>query len=69
VCRQDPSRAQEYRDAGKLHSWKIHTAEKLTPEVLAYLDDKMPGWKTTVGGSGAGGGGGAPPSRSTARCT
>jgi hypothetical protein len=44
-CRNDPSRAQECKDAGKLHSWKIHTTEKLTPEVLQYLDTEMPGWK------------------------
>ena len=44
-CRKDPSRAQECKDAGKLHSWKIHTSEKLTPEVLEFLNTRMPGWK------------------------
>jgi hypothetical protein len=44
-CRNDPSRAQECKDAGKLHSWKIHTSEKLTPEVLEFLNTRMPGWK------------------------
>jgi hypothetical protein len=57
-CRQDPSRAQECKDAGKLHSWKIHTAEKLTPEVIQYLDEQMPGWKKSAGGRGPGAGGG-----------
>ena len=44
-CRNDPTRAQEYKDASKLHCWKIHTSEKLTAEVLNYLNVKMPGWK------------------------
>ena len=44
-CLSDPSRTQERKDAGQLHSWKIHTTEKLTPEVLTYLDAKMPGWR------------------------
>ena len=44
-CREDPSRAQEHKDAGQLHSWKIHTSEKLTPEVLSFLDSHMPGWR------------------------
>ena len=44
-CRRDPSRAQECKDAGKLHSWKIHTSEKLSPEVLAFLNTRMPGWR------------------------
>ena len=29
----------------KVHSGKIHTNNKLTPEAMAYLDAKMPGWR------------------------
>ena len=47
-CRRDPSRAQEYRDASKLHFWKIHTEKKLRPEVLNYLNSKMPGWRKST---------------------
>ena len=44
-CRENPTRAQEYKDAGQLHSWKIRTDEKLTPEVLSYLNANMPEWR------------------------
>ena len=51
-CRQDHTRAQEYKDASQLHCWKIRTGEKLTPEVLNYLNANMPGWrKSSRGGS------------------
>ena len=45
VCRNDPSRAQEYADAKQLHSWKSHTDKTLAPEVFQFLDEKMPLWQ------------------------
>lgn len=43
-CRQDPSRAQEYSDAKKLHDWKSHIDRSHAPEVFEYLDRNMPDW-------------------------
>ena len=46
-CRQDPSRAQEYEDAKKLHYWKSHVDEAQAPEVFRYLNEHMPNWRNS----------------------
>jgi hypothetical protein len=46
-CRQDPSRAQEYSDAKKLHDWKSHVDKSHASEVFEYLDQHMPFWKSS----------------------
>ena len=44
-CRQDPSRAQEYADAKKLHEWKCNAHETQAAAVLEYLNQHMPNWR------------------------
>ena len=46
-CRTDPSRAQEYADAKKLHDWKSHADVNQAAPVLQYLDEHMPNWKSS----------------------
>ena len=46
-CRNDPSRAQEYSDAKRLHVWKCHVRESDAPAVFDFLDKRMPLWRST----------------------
>ena len=45
--RNDPSRAQEYSDAKRLHVWKCHVRESDAPAVFDFLDKRMPLWRST----------------------
>ena len=48
-CRLDPSRAQEYEDARRLHTWRNHTDASQAREVFKYLDEHMPKWRGSQG--------------------